>query len=51
MENWLTDAVDVAKEEAESIIRDLCWYADRLNIDREWFIKETIKHMHKVKVC
>ena len=49
MENWLTDAVNSAKEEAESIICDLCRYADRLDVDREWLIEETIKYMHKIK--
>lgn len=49
METWLTDAVNSAKEAAESIICDLCWYADRLDVEREWFIEETIKHMHKIE--
>jgi hypothetical protein len=49
MEKWLEDAKKIAKSEAEDFIENMNYLADSKNLDREWFIEEVVKNIHKLK--
>ena len=49
MVDWLKDAKDTAKEEAESFIENMYEIADSKDLEREWFLEEVVKNIHKIK--
>ena len=49
MEQWIKEAKDRAKAEAECFIEDMKNIADKDNIDPIWFIDEVIKNIHSLK--
>jgi len=49
MEDWLKDAKELAKSEAEYIVKNLIDVANTNNLDAEWFVEEVVKNIHKIK--
>lgn len=49
MDDWIKEAKERARQEAEDFIALLNEVAEELNIEREWFIEETIKNVHQLK--
>lgn len=49
MDQWLKDAKNRAKDEAEYIIHSLKEIAATESIDERWFIDEVIKNIHNLK--
>lgn len=49
MNDWLTDAKERAKSEAEDFIEYMNCIASELNIEPIWFIEEVVKNIHKLK--
>ena len=49
MVDWLKDAKDTAKEEAQSFIDNMYKIADSKDLEKEWFLEEVIKNIHKIK--
>lgn len=49
MEDWLKDAKELAKSEAEYFIENLTDVANANDLDAEWFVEEVIKNIHKIK--
>lgn len=49
MEQWLKEAKDRAKVEAECFIECMRSIAEEENIDTIWFIDEVIKNIHNLK--
>lgn len=47
MEKWLKDAEERARSEAEHISGEITGLADELQVDREWFFEEVMKHINK----
>ena len=48
-EKWLTEAKVRAKEEAEWFVENMQDIAEFEDIDKEWFLEEVIKNIHKIK--
>lgn len=49
MDDWLIDAKDRAKSEAEDFIETMTDIANRLNIEPIWFIEEVVKNIHQLR--
>ena len=49
MEQWLVDAKDRAKREAEEIVENLREIAFTESLDDEWFVEEVVKNIHRLK--
>lgn len=49
MVDWLKDAKDIAKEEAENFVENMYEIADSKDLEREWFLEEVVKNMHEIK--
>lgn len=49
MDDWLKEAKERAREEATTFISLLNEVADELNVEKEWFIEETVKNVHQLK--
>ena len=49
MEDWLKDAKELAKSEAEYFVESLIGIANTNNLDTEWFVAEVVKNIHKIK--
>ena len=49
MEDWLKDAKELAKSEAEYFVESLIGIAHTNNLDTEWFVAEVVKNIHKIK--
>ena len=45
MEDWLKDAKELAKSEAEYIVKNLIDVANTNNLDAEWFVEEVVKNI------
>lgn len=48
MDNWLVDAKERARLEAEDFIENINDVANRLNIEPIWFIEEVVKNIHNL---
>lgn len=48
-ENWLEEAKQAAKEEAEEYVSYLINEAERRDIESWWYIEEVVKNIHKIK--
>lgn len=49
MEQWIADAKDRAKTEAECFVEDMKHIAEKENLDPVWFIEEVVKNIHTIK--
>lgn len=49
MEDWLKDAKELEKSEAEYFVKNLIDVANKNNLDAEWFVEKVIKNIHKIK--
>lgn len=49
MDKWLKEAKERAEEEAKDFIENMHLTADSLDIERDWFIDEVVKSIHKLK--
>ena len=49
MEQWIADAKDRAKAEAQDIVDNLKEIAFTEHLDEIWFIEEVIKNIHTIK--
>lgn len=49
MEQWLKDAKELARSEAEDFIRDMTNLACKYDLESEWFIEEVVKNIHQIK--
>ena len=49
MEDWLKNAKELAKFEAECFVKNLTDVADANDLDAEWFVEEVLKNIHKIK--
>lgn len=49
MEDWLKEAKEKAKEEAQDFVDSMYYVADKNDIDREWFLEEVVNNIHKIK--
>ena len=45
MEDWLKDAKELAKSEAEYFVKNLIDVANTNNLDAEWFVEEVVKNI------
>ena len=48
MEDWLKDAKELAKSEAEYFVKNLIDVANTNNPDAEWFVEEVVNNIHKI---
>lgn len=46
-EKYITLAKKAARKEAEAFLESVYMRADSLQVDREWFMEETIKALNK----
>lgn len=49
MEQWIKDAKELAKSEAEAFVENMKDIASVNNLDEIWFIEEVIKNIHNMK--
>ena len=49
MEQWLKDAKELARSEAENFVEDMTGIASRHDLEPEWFIEEVVKNIHQMK--
>lgn len=49
MEQWIKDAKELAKSEAESFVENMKDIASANNLDEIWFIEEVVKNIHNIK--
>ena len=49
MEQWIADAKDRAKVEAQDIVDNLKEIAFTEHLDEIWFIDEVVKNIHVIK--
>lgn len=49
MEQWLKDAKELARSEAEDFIKDMTDIASKYDLEPEWFIEEVVKNIHRLK--
>ena len=47
MEQWVKDAVKLAKYQAESFVDDMREMASENDLDADWFIEEVVKHIRR----
>lgn len=48
MEKWLSDAKQVAKDEAEEFVHTMKMLASHYNLESEWFIDEVLKNINQL---
>ena len=49
MEQWIIDAKNCAKQEAEDFVENLKYIAYRHDLDETWFVDEVVKNIHIIK--
>ena len=49
MEEWLKQAKNRARVEAECFFEEMKEIADEENLEQEWFIEEVVKNIHLLK--
>ena len=49
MEQWIKDAKELAKYEAETFVENMKYIASTNNLDDVWFIEEVVKNIHNMK--
>ncbi len=49
MEEWIKNAKDVAKWEADWIIKNIEITAEQQQVDKDWFIEEVLKNIRSKK--
>ena len=49
MEQWLKDAKEQARIQAEIMVSDIRDMAYDLDVEKWWFFEEVIKHVHRIK--
>ena len=49
MEQWIKDAKELAKSEAEDFVENMKYIASANNLEEVWFIEEVVKNIHTIK--
>lgn len=49
MEQWIKDAKELAKSEAEAFVVNMKDVASANDLEEVWFIEEVIKNIHNIK--
>ncbi len=49
MEQWIKDAKELAKSEAEAFVENMKDIASANDLEEVWFIEEVIKNIHNIK--
>ena len=49
MEQWIKDAKELAKSEAEAFVENMKYIASANNLEEVWFIEEVVKNIHNIK--
>ena len=49
MEQWIKDAKELAKSEAETFVENMKYIASANDLEDVWFIEEVLKNIHNIK--